>query len=122
VGATKKKFNDGTAKTRPDVLDYSMVYGYRPPKWRTEADKWDWRIFGELVGERSTRFLHNNSLIPQSAAHQVFLGPSFLGIYKNYTVSFGAQVPIYRDGGALFPKERVRYAINFSYLLFQHSH
>ena len=74
------------------------------------------------MGERSSRFLHSGLLIPQTDAHQVFLGPSLLGIYKNYTVSFGAQVPIYRDVGALFPKEHVRYAVNFSYLLFQHKH
>jgi hypothetical protein len=122
IGGTYTKFYERGGEKRPDVLDYSLVYGYRPPKWRTEADKWDWRVFGELVGERSTRFLHNDFLIPQTQAHQVFAGPSFLGIYKNYTLSFGAQVPIYRDVGALFPKERVRYAVNFSYLLFQHSH
>ena len=122
LGGTYTKFYERGGERRPDVLDYSLVYGYRPPKWRKEADKWDWRVLGELVGERSTHFLHNNSLVPQSQAHQVFLGPSFLGIYKNYTVSFGAQVPIYRDVGALFPKEHVRYGVNFSYLLFQHSH
>jgi hypothetical protein len=122
LGGTYTKFYERGGERRPDVFDYSLIYGYRPPKWRKEADKWDWRVFGELVGERSTRFLHDNSLIPQTEAHQIFLGPSFLGIYRNYTVSFGAQVPIYRDVSALFPKERVRYAINFSYLLFQHSH
>jgi hypothetical protein len=122
LGGSYTKFYERGGERRPDVFDYSLVYGYRPPKWRTEADKWDWRVFGELVGERSTKFLHNNSSIPQSEAHQVFLGPSFLGIYKNYTVSFGAQVPIYRDVGALFPKEHVRYAVNFSYLLFQQKH
>jgi hypothetical protein len=122
LGGTYTKFYERGGERRPDVFDYSLIYGYRPPQWRKEADKWDWRIFGELVGERSTRFLHEGSLIPQTGAHQVFLGPSFLGIFRNYTVSFGAQVPIHRDVGALFPKERVRYAVNFSYLLFQHSH
>src|SRR5436305_1986469 len=122
LGGTYTKFYESGGERRPDVFDYSLVYGYRPPKWRTEADKWDWRVFGELVGERSSRFLHKGLLIPQTDAHQVFLGPSLLGIYKNYTVSFGAQVPIYRDVGALFPKEHVRYAVNFSYLLFQHKH
>ena len=84
--------------------------------------KWDWRVFGELVGERSPRFLQAGAIVPQTQAHQVFLGPSLLGIYRNYTVSFGAQLPIYRDVGVLFPRERVRYAVNFAYLLFSHSH
>ena len=122
LGGTFTEFYERHGDRRPGVFDYSLVYGYRPPKWRKEPDKWDWRIFGELVGERSNRFLSQNAIVPQSQAHQVFLGPSMLGIYHNYTVSFGAQVPVYQDLGSLFPKERVRYAVNFSYLLFQHSH
>lgn len=121
IGSTFTKFYARDGDRRPDVLDYSLVYGYRPAKWRRPPDKWDWRLFGELVGERSSQFLQGNAAVPETQAHQVFVGPTALGIYRNYTVSFGAQFPIYRDVGSLFPKERVRFAINFSYLLFQHS-
>jgi len=122
LGATFTKFGEHNGNQRPDVFDYSLVYGYRPPKWRRTPDKWDWRLFGELVGERSGKFRQANTSVDDTQAHQVFLGPSALGIYRNYTVSFGAQFPIYRDVGAVWPKERVRFAVNFSYLLFQHSH
>ncbi len=118
LGATFTKFFEHNGDRRPDVLDYSLVYGYRPPKWRRPPDKWDWRLFGELVGERSERFMNTGSMVAGSQAHQVFIGPSALGIYRNYTVSFGAQVPVYRDVGSMFPRERVRFAVNFSYLLF----
>jgi hypothetical protein len=86
------------------------------------GDKWDWRLFGELVGERSDRFLQANVAVPETQAHQVFLGPTALGIFHNYTVSFGAQFPVYQNVGSAFPKEHVRFALNFSYLLFQHGH
>jgi hypothetical protein len=122
LGATFTKFGEHNGNQRPDVFDYSLVYGYRPPKWRRTPDKWDWRLFGELVGERSSKFRQANTGVDDTQAHQVFLGPSALGIYRNYTVSVGAQFPIYRDVGAVWPKERVRFAVNFSYLLFQHSH
>ncbi|HMH01006.1 MAG TPA: hypothetical protein VK555_06315 [Terriglobales bacterium] len=122
LGSTFTKFYEHNGDRRPDVLDYSLVYGYRPPAWRKPPDKWDWRIFGELVGEHSNRFLQANMIVPETQAHQVFIGPSALGIYRNYTVSFGAQFPVYQNVGAQFPKERVRFAVNFSYLLFQHSH
>jgi len=122
LGSTFTKFYERGGDRRPDVLDYSLVYGYRPPAWRKPPDKWDWRLFGELVGERSNRFLQDNATVPETQAHQVFLGPSTLGIYRNYTISFGAQFPIYQSVGALFPKEHVRFAVNFSFLLFQHSH
>jgi hypothetical protein len=120
LGATFTKFYEHNGDRRPEVFDYSLVYGYRPPKWRRPSDKWDWRLFGELVGERSTPFLQSNAGVPQSQASQVFLGPSVLGIHRNYTVSLGAQFPIYQSVGSLYPKEHVRFGINFSYLLFQH--
>jgi hypothetical protein len=122
LGSTFIKFAQHNGDRRPDVLDYSLVYGYRPPQWRRTPDKWDWRLFGELVGERSNRFLQGDATVANTQAHQVFLGPSALGIYRNYTISFGAQFPIYRDVGSVWPKEHVRFAVNFSYLLFQRSH
>jgi hypothetical protein len=121
LGATFTRFAEHDGDRRPEVFDYSLVYGYRPPKWRRTPDKWDWRLFGELVGGRSNKFLQGNASVPNTQSHQVFLGPS-VGIYRNYTVSFGAQVPVYRNVGTVSPKERVRFAVNFSYLLFQHSH
>jgi hypothetical protein len=122
LGSTYTKFYEHNGDKRPDVFDYSLVYGYRPPKWRRPPDKWDWRLFGELVGERSDRFLQANVAVPETQAHQVFLGPTALGIFHNYTVSFGAQFPVYQNVGSAFPKEHVRFAVNFSYLLFQHGH
>src|SRR5262249_28991163 len=75
LGGTYTKFYEHDGDKRPDVFDYSLVYGYRPPKWRRPPDKWDWRIFGELVGEHSDRFLQANSVVANTQAHQVFLGP-----------------------------------------------
>jgi hypothetical protein len=120
LGTTYTKFYELNGEKRPHVLDYSLVYGYRPLKWRRPPDKWDWRVFGELVGERSDRFLQAGVPVAATQAHQVFLGPTALGIFHNYTVSFGAQFPVYQNVGSAFPKERVRFAVNFSYLLFQH--
>ncbi|HEX3822303.1 MAG TPA: hypothetical protein VHW45_18375 [Candidatus Sulfotelmatobacter sp.] len=122
LGGTYTRFVEHDGSKRPDVFDYSLVYGYRPVKWRRPPDKWDWRLFAELVGERSGSFLQSSVTLPNTQGHQVFLGPSALGIYRNYTVGFGAQFPIYQNVESQFPKERVRIAVNFSYLLFQHSH
>jgi hypothetical protein len=122
LGSTFIQFYEHHGDRRPGVLDYSLVYGYRPPKWRRPPDQWDWRLFAELVGEHSNRFLQSNAVVANTQASQVFLGPTALGIFHNYTVSFGAQFPIYQDVGTAFPKERVRFAVNFSYLLFQHGH
>ena len=124
VGGSFTRFFESGGDRRPNVLDYSAVYGYRPPSWRREADKWDWRLFAEMTGERSNRFLLEGITLPGSESHQLFLGPSALGIYKNYAVEFGAQLPVYQHVGPLQQRERLRVAVNFSYFLFQgqHSH
>ncbi len=122
LGGTFTHYYEHNGNQRPGVFDYSLVYGYRPPKWRTEPDKWDWRLFGELVGERSGHLVQAGEEVQGTAAHQLFFGPSALAIYRNYTVSFGVQAPIYSSVGNALAKERVRFAVNFSYLLFQHSH
>lgn len=122
VGASFTKFFESGGDRRPDVLSYSLVYGYRPESWRREADKWDWRLFAEMTGERSSRFLQSGSIVANSQAHQVFLGPSALGIYKNYAVEFGAQLPVYQHVGPFLTKERARVAVNVSYFLFQGQH
>jgi hypothetical protein len=121
LGGTFTKNWEHSGAKRPNVFDYSLVYGYRPPKWRRTPDHWDWRFFAELVGEHSDRFLQADTAVPETQAHQVFLGPTMLGIFRNYTISFGAQAPIYQSVGALYPRERVRFAVNFSYLKFQHA-
>ena len=63
LGTTLTRFAEHNGDRRPDVFDYSLVYGYRPPKWRRTPDKWDWRLFGELVGERSNKFQQANAAV-----------------------------------------------------------
>jgi hypothetical protein len=122
LGAGVERFAERAGDRRPTTLSYSLVYGYRPPQWRTEANHWDWRLFGELTGEASSRAEHGGVLLPESHAHQIFVGPSALGIVRNYAVEFGVQVPIYHDVGRLLPAEKVRFAVNFSYFHFHHQH
>src|SRR3954452_23562168 len=51
-GATYQRYSSRDGDRRPDLLFYSFAYAYRPPAWRTDTG-WDWRIFGEMTGERS---------------------------------------------------------------------
>jgi hypothetical protein len=83
---------------------------------------WDWRLFAEFSGEYVGLTERAGALMPGSDASQIFGGPTVLGIYKYFAISGGAQFPIYRDMGRLYPRERVRFAINVSYFLFSHSH
>jgi hypothetical protein len=109
------RFAERGGDRRPDIFAYSAVWGYRPPALRKDYPHWDWRVMAELTGERSGRMLHTGVPMPGTGGHQILLGPSALGLYKNYGISGGVQFPIYRDFPAAQPRERVRYAVNFSY-------
>ncbi len=52
-----------------------------------------------------------------SENHQVFLGPTTLGVYKNYAVPAGIQFPVDRPATPFYPRERFRFALNFAYFL-----
>jgi hypothetical protein len=115
AGVSYQRYAESNRDRRPDVLFYSAVYGYRPPSWRTDTG-WDWRIFGEFTGEKTGTIQREGLSLPGSQGHQMFLGPTTLGVYKNYAVSAGIQFPVYQDiRPAIYPRERVRVAINFSY-------
>ena len=53
--------------------------------------------------------------IAGSRSNQVFVGPTTLGVYKNYAVSGGVQVAVYRNAAPVYPRERVRVAVNFTW-------
>ena len=113
-GATYQRYAAWRSDRRPDLAFYTLAYAYRPPSWRTDTG-WDWRIFGEMTGERSGRIRRAGQPLPGSQSHQVFLGPTTLGVYKNYAVSAGIQLPVYRAASPLYPRERFRFALNLAY-------
>ena len=120
LGGAFTRFMERDNTRMPSTLSYSLVYGFRPRALRKDYPFWDWRLFGELTGERDSRLLIDGVPMPGTQAHQLFLGPTTLGIYKTFAISGGVQFPIYRNVGTLLPKERVRVAINITYFLFQH--
>jgi len=55
--------------------------------------------------------------ITKDSTTTLWLGPSILAIFKNIAISGGAQAPVFRDASdSIYGRERVRFAINFSYL------
>ena len=113
-GVSYQRYAESGTDRKPDTLFYSAVYAYRPPSWRTDTG-WDWRIFGELTGEKTGTAQRAGLTLPGSDGHQVFVGPTTLGVYKNYAVSAGVQFPVYQAVSPIYPRERVRFALNFSY-------
>ena len=107
----------------PNIASYSLVYAYRPRAWRTEPNKWDWRLLAEMTGERSGRFQRAALEIPGSASDEIFIGPSTLGVFRQYAIQGGVQWAVYRAVGPLLPRENFRIVLNFTYFLFpSHEH
>ena len=78
----------------------------------------DWRIFIESLAE----FPGGNKIDGQldfsdTRSTKVLVGPSFLGLYGAWGISFGAMVPVVQDLTPGSVKERYRIAVNLSYWL-----
>lgn len=113
IGYTR--FAERSGDQRPDILYYSAVWGYRPPPLRKDYPHWDWRLFVEMTGERSGNLRQAGVEHAGTGGHQVLVGPTILGLYKNYGIQGGVQFPVYRDGGASVQRETVRYGMNVAY-------
>ena len=114
-GTTYQRYAESSGDRRPDLLFYSAVYAYRPKSWRKD-EGWDWRIIGELTGERAGSIQQAGTPLAGSQAHQIFVGPSTLAVWKNYGIGFGVLFPVYRAVNPIYyPSERVRFSINFAY-------
>jgi hypothetical protein len=114
VGGSYQRYASRGGDARPDLLVYTVAYAYRPRSWRTDTG-WDWRIFGELTGERAGRIEQRGATLPGSDSHQLLLGPTTLGVYKNYAVSAGIQWPVYRAVNPIYGRERFRWSANVAY-------
>ncbi len=115
AGVGGMHFHESDGDRRPDMLMYSLVYGYRPEFLRKDYPHWDGRFFVEMNGEYSNRVLHDGVRVPGTNGGQVFLGPTTLWIYKKYGIEGGIQWPVFRNTGPRFEHESYRFAIDLSY-------
>jgi hypothetical protein len=119
LGGGYASFLPDSHDRRPDTISWSGVYGYRPAKLRRGYDQWDYRGFAELTGEHTGNVRSAGSALANSSTTSIWLGPSVLAIFKNVAIESGVQAPVYRDASdSLYGRERVRFALNISYLRF----
>ncbi|HUG95142.1 MAG TPA: hypothetical protein VMK30_03265, partial [Pleomorphomonadaceae bacterium] len=104
-----------TTDRQGDVALYSLVLGYRPPTFRKELPHPDWRVFLEAVGEYQGNDRAGGKQLPDTGGHQLFVGPTLLGLYGPWGLSGG---PLFRVAGkprGAQPKDRVRMVVNVTY-------
>jgi hypothetical protein len=116
-GGGYTRFAEADDDRRPDTISWSTVYGYRPSRLRRGENQWDYRGFAELTGEHTGGVRRSGLVLPDSSSTSLWLGPSVLAIFKDIAIEGGVQGPLYRDvSDAVYGRERVRFALNFSYL------
>ncbi|MGH9362145.1 MAG: hypothetical protein ACRD2T_09525 [Thermoanaerobaculia bacterium] len=98
-----------------DTAIYSLVYGYRPPHFRAELPHPDWRVFVELVGEVQEPDEIAGRELPNTGGHELFAGPTVLGLYGPWGISGGPLFPIYSDLNGAQREEDYRFVVNFTY-------
>jgi hypothetical protein len=113
-GVGNMHFAERLGDRRPNTVAYSAVWGYRPPPFQKEYPHWDWRMFAEMSGDSSSKVRRAGQLMPGTGGHQVFVGPTALGIFRNYAIEGGIQFPVYRNVAPMQMQERYRFALNFS--------
>jgi hypothetical protein len=113
AGYTRYAARDGDRQS--DLFFYSLVWGYRPPFLQKDYPEPDWRVFLELVGERIGKSRKAGVELAETGGHQIFVGPTTLGIYRNIAIEGGVLFPLYRNLRGNSPKEKFRFAINLSY-------
>ena len=96
-----------------DLAMYSLVLGYRPPLFRQDFPKPDWRIFLEAIGEWSARDILSGADVADTGGHRVFLAPTLLGLYGAWGVAGGPAFPVYTNPNGPQPREKVRWVFNF---------
>jgi hypothetical protein len=72
------------------------VFGWRPPVFRGDYPKPDWRLFLEAVAEVAERDRNNGQTVANSGGQRVLLGPSMLGLFGAWGI----------EGGVLFPVQQ----------------
>lgn len=115
VGGLYRRYMSPVGKTADhlgDVAMYSVVFGYRPPPFQHDFPHADWRAFIEVVGEASANDVIAGAKQPNTGGHELFAGPTFLGLYGSWGISGGPVFPVYRDVNGTQPREKMRLVVN----------
>lgn len=93
----------------------SAVFGWRPPMFRHDFPKPDWRLFVEGLAEFPQRDRINGRKNPNSGGEKLLLGPSVLGLYGKWGVEGGVLFPVHQDLNGEQAEERFRAKLVFTW-------
>lgn len=98
-----------------DLTYATAVFGWRPPVFRGDYPKPDWRLFVEAVAERAERDRVDGMSMENSGGTRVLAGPSVLGLFGRWGVSAGVLLPVDEQLNGLQPDTDYRAKFVFTY-------
>lgn len=100
-----------------DLYYLSAAFAWRPPLFRRDYPRPDWRIFVEALAEHSERNTMAGIEDPNSGGDKLLVGPSVLGLYGAWGVSAGVLLPVSQrlNGDEDAYRERYRAKIVLTY-------
>jgi len=97
------------------VTLYSAVVGLRPGAFRRDYPEPDWRVFLEVLGESATRTVVDGAPQLNTGGHQLFVGPTVLGLFGSWGVSGGPAFGVVNSMNGTQPREAVRFIVNVTW-------
>ncbi|MDX1578191.1 MAG: hypothetical protein R3266_06890 [Gemmatimonadota bacterium] len=115
AGAAHRRSRGSGMSRSGDLWMGSVVVGYRPPVFRDDRARADWRVFLEVVGEWAGRDEVLGETRDTSGGRRIFAGVTFLGLYGWWGISGGPAIPVHQNRNGTGPEERLLLVLNVSF-------
>ncbi len=86
-----------TADHPGDLLMVTAALAYRPPFFRHDEPRPDWRLLVEGVGEHLFQDELHGQLVPDTGGTRISVGPTVLGIYGAWAISGGPMFTVFHS-------------------------
>lgn len=114
VGAGYQHHTQSGGDQLGDLYYTSVVTAWRPQIFRGDYPKPDWRIFFEALAEHTRQNQVDGEVVLDTGGEQLLVGPTLLGLYGAWGVSFGVLFPVYKNLNGPQHAENARLAMNIS--------
>lgn len=115
LGAGAQSYRSRNGFQRGNLAYATGVFGWRPPLFRGDYPKPDWRVFVEAIAEHAGRDHRRDIADTGSGGTRIMGGPSVLGLFGAWGVSAGVLWPLHEELNGNQPELNYRAKLVFTY-------